>query len=104
MFNQEKHNDQWCCLGFQGAYELAGQRGLGIVVCRENALSCVFRLQFRAVEQGAESKISVPRGVSLSYVSEAGLQFCPWCGSRLSEFYGSRICDLYRSGIAIEST
>ena len=95
-------DDRWCCVVFRDYYERAGQRGFGVVVKRSGSQSPFFKLQFRAVEGGLEQKVSVPPNVVMSLVTDLGVQFCPWCGEKLTKFYGSRINDLYRPDLAIE--
>jgi len=98
-----KNTRPWCCAGFEGNYQRGGHRGAGIVVNRALPDHAFFVLQFRAVEPGSEKEVSGPPHISVSLVSDVGMQFCPWCGTNLTEFYGTRINDLYRPGLAIET-
>lgn len=85
---------RWCCGVFKGWFDQAGQRGFGIVVARLADGQGTFRLQHRAIDKGDPVPSSYPHPLTL--VSEAGIQFCPWCGLNLQEVYGRHFDHLIR--------
>src|SRR5229473_7880860 len=92
---------KWCCLGFQGNYEMAGERGFAVLVERDDRLGIRFLLQCRFVAQKDQSRIQITStDVPISYVSETGMLFCPWCGANLRRVYGKRIAELDRPGLS----
>jgi len=42
----------WCCKAFQGWFQMAGSRGLGVFVSTEQDIDPAFILQFRALDPG----------------------------------------------------
>lgn len=89
----------WCCAAFEGWYNHAGQRGIGILVGRDSSGIPVFTLQYRAIEQGDEKVITATKPVST--VVEVGLQYCPWCGRDLDRWYANYIEILFRPALKI---
>ena len=87
---------------FSGLLRAGGPEGLWRRGQPKRIAKPFFSLQFRAVEGGSEQKVSVPPNVAMSLVTDLGVQFCPWCGEKLTKFYRSRINDLYRPDLAIE--
>jgi hypothetical protein len=74
---------KWCCMGFQGNFQMAGSRGFGIFVSTRDSPEPEFILQHRALDKDSPSlKTSYP----VSLVSDVQIQFCAWCGVRLREF------------------
>jgi hypothetical protein len=68
---------KWCCHIFQGWFQMAGSRGLGVFVSTREQAEPSFILQFRALDPGKP----VPHtNYPLSSVSQIHLQFCPLCG------------------------
>src|SRR5258708_5430450 len=61
----------------------------------------MFVLQHRAIEPNSPRPIDY--NWPLSIVSEIGLQFCPWCGVRLKNWYRKVITELDRSDLAVRS-
>lgn len=89
---------KWCCMGFEGNFQMAGERGFGVFVYRRDGQEACFILQHRAVDQGVVIA-TTERPVSM--VSDIQVQFCPWCGVKLSDFYRNRLLELDRSELRI---
>jgi hypothetical protein len=77
---------EWCCRVFEGWYDLAGKRGLGVLVEQEEDGRPRFLLQFRSVDAGDESKVLTE--VPFEIKGTVGIAFCPWCGKHLEPWYG----------------
>ena len=79
----------FCCAPFQSLVDNAGKRGLGIVAVAEQDLM-FFCIQGRAVhasdEQDLEEILKNTPSVGFTIVSQTGLQFCPFCGAKLSRW------------------
>jgi hypothetical protein len=89
---------KWCCMGFQGDFQMAGSRGFGIFVSTRDSPVPEFTLQRWALDKDSPTlKTSYP----VSLVSDAHIQFCPWCGVRLREFYQKPYTELDRSDLKI---
>jgi len=58
----------------------------------------MFVLQHRAVGPGIEVTTS-PVVAPVSLQTEIGIQFCPWCGVRLAEWYRKSLRELEVSEI-----
>lgn len=76
---------QWCCPVFEGWFAEAGERGIAVLVSRGEGGRPVFLLQHRAVAAGLEQGVSADSPMDL--VSKIEIQFCPWCGVRLRDWY-----------------
>lgn len=89
---------KWCCMGFQGNFQMAGSRGFGVFVASNNGLEPNFILQHRAPDAG-----SPPPDTSypMSLLTDAYIQFCPWCGVRLRNFYRDSCGELDRSDLRV---
>jgi len=89
---------KWCCMGFEGNFQMAGARGFGTFVSRKDGQEPSFILQHRAVDPG----VVVPNsGHPLSLVSDIHIQFCPWCGVKLRDFYKGSLAELDLSNLAV---
>ena len=80
---------------------MAGSRGFGVFVKTDGGSDPMFVLQHRAIEPNSPRPIDY--NWPLSIVSEIGLQFCPWCGVRLKNWYRKVITELDRSDLAVHS-
>src|SRR6266699_3312620 len=89
---------KWCCKGFQGNFQMAGTRGFGIFVSTKDGPEPRFILQHRALDEGSPT-LNTTHPVSV--VSDAYIQFCPWCGVRLREFYRDTYRELDRSDLRV---
>jgi hypothetical protein len=88
---------KWCCKVFEGWFQEAGKRGLGVFGTSEGS-ELAFILQFRALDPGAP----VPRSTSpLSSVSDVHIHFCPWCGADLKKMYRDTFRELDRSELQV---
>ena len=89
---------KWCCKGFEGHFQMVGTRGFGIFVSTKDGPEPNFIMQHRAVDEGSP----VPNTTyPLSLVTDAQIQFCPWCGVRLKKFYLDSYRELDRSELRV---
>lgn len=89
---------KWCCMGFEGNFQMAGERGFAIFVSTRNGPEPAFILQHRSLGPGATiSTAEYP----LSLISDVHIQFCPWCGVKLKDWYRSRLKELDRSELQV---
>jgi hypothetical protein len=64
---------------------MAAARGFAVFAARVESPPAMFVIQHRALDTGAGDP---PFSESpLSLVSDLVIQFCPWCGVKLEEFY-----------------
>jgi hypothetical protein len=90
---------KWCCPGFEGHYNQAGQRGLGILVGRDFTGRLEVTIQYRAADKGEEPVINSEKPVSL--IVDTGMRYCPWCGCDLENWYSDIADSLYRPDLKI---
>lgn len=64
---------------------MAGMRGFGTFAAEIGSTPASFIIQHRALDSGASAPAFSPSPLSL--VSDLVVQFCPWCGVKLDEFY-----------------
>jgi hypothetical protein len=89
---------KWCCKVFQGWFEEAGKRGLGVFVSTQGDPEPAFILQHRALNPG----VPAPQTDSpLSLVSDVHISFCPWCGADLKRAYRDSFRELDRSELRV---
>jgi hypothetical protein len=93
---------KWCCVGFKGNYEMAGQRGPSILVGRDSLGMPEVTLQCRVVDRGQESSIKSDN-YPVSIVTDIRIVFCPWCGRNVEEWYRREIDALFRPHLKISS-
>ena len=91
---------KWCCAGFQAQVQFAGERGMAVIVDTSPEAEPVFVLQHRVVDVGTESGISAR--VPASIVTEIQIQYCPWCGAALHDFYGESVKKFARSDLRVK--
>jgi hypothetical protein len=91
---------KWCCVGFEGACQAAGERGIAVVVDEGSDGKGEFFLQARAFDLGTEPHLNL--NVPMSLAIQTGLQFCPWCGVRLQKWYGRHAHELKRPELRID--
>ena len=90
---------KWCCVGFESFYGEAGHQGAGILVGRDSLGDPEFIMQYRAAD--ADHKLEFTGKDPVASVVDIRLQYCPWCGRNLEEWYRNRIEDLYRPHLKI---
>ena len=89
---------KWCCMGFQGNFQIAGSRGFGIFVSTKDGSEPSLILQHRSLDE----RSSAPnRNYPISLVTDVRIQFCPWCGVRLKQFYWDSYRELDRSDLRV---
>jgi hypothetical protein len=89
---------KWCCPPFEGHFQEAGLRGTAVFAANTEGESPLFILQFRSTE--GERPTSEVKGL-LTLVSDTVINFCPWCGVRLSRCYRRTWKELDRSDLKI---
>ena len=90
---------KFCCPGFEHFSEEAGIRGFGLYSDDAPDTEASFVLQFRALDPDGRTPLNAP--TRLTIVSEIRIIYCPWCGTKLKEFYGSCMNDLARPDLRI---
>ena len=90
---------KWCCIPFENHYQIAGERGIAIVVDIRDERDPVFLLQSRAFDLDRTPRLDTAEPMSL--VTETAIDFCPWCGKPLAKWYGRSACDLARPDLVI---
>jgi hypothetical protein len=89
---------KWCCKVFQGWFEEAGKRGLGVFVSTPDHSEPAFILQYRALDPG----VPVPQtDFPLSSVSDVHIHFCPSCGANLKKLYRDSFRELDRPELRV---
>jgi len=80
-----------CCAPFQTAMLDAGKKGIAVLCKNEQGIRC-FCLQARACDADEEDRMknmpdnrAIPK---LRIVTQATIQFCPFCGTRLDDLIG----------------
>jgi hypothetical protein len=87
----------WCCRIFQGWFQQAGSRGLAVFVSTKAGPEPAFILQYRALDPGREAPYT---DYPLSSVVHVQIQFCPWCGANLKNFYRDTFRELDRPNLS----
>jgi hypothetical protein len=91
---------KWCCVGFEAAYQAAGERSIAVIVDESSDSKGEFFLQARTFDIGTEPQLNLT--VPMSLAIQTGLQFCPWCGVRLDKWYGRYVRELKRPEFRID--
>lgn len=91
---------KWCCVGFKGNYEQAGQRGTSILVGRDSLGAPEVTLQCRVVDKGQEGAIDCDN-YPISIVTDLRIVFCPWCGRNVEKWYRKEVDTLFRPDLKI---
>jgi len=83
---------------FEGNFQMAGSRGFGVFVSTRDGSEPAFILQHRAVD----AEVPTPNTeYPVSLVSDVQMQFCPWCGTKLKDWYRNALKDLDRSELRV---
>ena len=90
---------KWCCKMFEGWFQEAGKRGIGVFASVRRDSTASFILQFRALDQGRATPAHSESPIAL--VSDIHIQYCPWCGTNLQKKYASCVQELDRSELAV---
>ena len=91
---------KWCCMGFEGNFQMSGSRGFGVFVSIREGAEPAFILQHRSVDPGAPTPHTE---YPISLVSDIQMQFCPWCGVKLSDWYRKVLKELDRSELGVST-
>ena len=89
----------FCCRAFEYWFERAGERGFGVFSAHDTAPKPLFVIQHRALDRDGSSPAFAPTPFSL--VSDLIIQFCPWCGSNLEDFYRDATLDIDRTNLKV---
>jgi hypothetical protein len=55
---------KWCCMGFEGNFQMAGSRGFGVFVSTYHNSEPAFVLQHRSVDPGIQLRTRRTRSLS----------------------------------------
>ena len=87
-------------MGLREAFCEAGHRGNSIFF-NDVDEPARFVLQMRAIDKDAQPPPECPSPMTL--LSEAIIQFCPWCGAKLSRHYRRHLAALSRPDLVMSS-
>jgi hypothetical protein len=76
---------RFCCRAFEYWHGMAGTRGFGAFAAEMQGAAATFIIQHRALDSDGNPPAFTASPLSL--VSDLVIQFCPWCGVKLDEFY-----------------
>ena len=76
----------FCCAGFKHHFDRAGTRGFGVFAVATLQSKSWFKIQYRCVDPGS-GPISPNTNFPISLIEEVTLNFCPWCGRDLHQWY-----------------
>lgn len=91
---------KWCCIPFENHYQIAGERGIAVVVSMDGR-DPTFLLQSRAFDRNKTPVLETTEPMSL--VTETAIDFCPWCGRPLAKWYARDLQELARPDLTIRS-
>ena len=91
---------RWCCLGFESHVKTAGSRGVSIIGGQDSQGNPEIFLQFRSIDSDLDSQLpNLPFPLSLA--TDIRIMFCPWCGKKVDEHYGSLVGNEIRSDLRV---
>ena len=88
---------KFCCEAFERLHQNAGLREFAVFTARYPDGS-VFVLQHRALDPDALPPFTES---PMSSVSELLLNYCPWCGVTLQQFYRDHLIELDQSELKL---
>jgi hypothetical protein len=88
---------KFCCFGIEELHGNAGLREFAVFTARYPD-GFVFVLQHRALGLDALPPFTES---PMSIVSELLLNYCPWCGVNLKQFYRDNLKELDKSGLKL---
>lgn len=88
---------KFCCHGIEGLHQNSGLREFAVFTARYPD-SFVFVLQHRALDPDVLPPFTES---PMSAISELLLNFCPWCGVNLKQFYCDQPKELDRSDLKL---
>lgn len=92
---------KWCCIPFENHYQIAGERGIAVVLDIADDGDATFLLQSRAFDRNRTPALNTTEPMSL--VTETAIDFCPWCGRPLVKWYARDLPQLARPDLTIRS-
>jgi hypothetical protein len=88
---------KFCCNGIEGVHANVGLREFAVFTARYPD-GFVFVLQHRALDPDALPPFTES---PMSTVSELLINYCPWCGVNLKEFYRDQLKELDKSELKL---
>jgi hypothetical protein len=86
-------NPIFCCAGLEMLISQAGRRGCAVLVVWKSG-ELRFLIQSRGVAYKDEPlAYSVPRGFVINKSSTVNIQYCPFCGRRLSDLVEASVAE-----------
>lgn len=90
---------KFCCRAFEHWNGAAGTRGFGLFAAESEQGPAMFLIQHRALDADTRPPEFSPSPLSL--VSDLIIQFCPWCGTRLDQFYRDTQAQIDRTDLKL---
>jgi len=90
---------KWCCQAFENHHQIAGERGIAIILDMTEERYPTFLLQARAFDHGVTPALETKQPMSL--ITETAIDFCPWCGRSLIKWYTRHLRELAREDLPI---
>jgi hypothetical protein len=94
--------DVWCCTLFKASAQRRGQNDIAIAIENDRRAGLMFWLEFRLVAQKDEDAIAITCPFPVRLAMRQGINFCPWCGRSLRQFYAGRVEHLPISASTLE--
>jgi hypothetical protein len=77
----------YCCEACKWGMQSRGKRGLAIVRRTNDDVGVFFEIEFRAVDEGSEGMVPKGSPVPVALQFQQVIKYCPWCGTKLADFY-----------------
>ena len=93
---------QFCCPGFENGAENDADRGLFISVAEfegEPQFRIAFRSTHKLDRELAREILSKSGTPSILLSACTGMQYCPWCGANLKQYYANSWQEWYNAEI-----
>lgn len=90
---------KWCCIPFENHYQIAGERGIAVILDMTDGRDPTFLLQARAFDRNRTPVLETTEPMSL--ITETAIDFCPWCGKPLLKWYGKHLQELVRADLTL---
>ncbi len=95
-------NMKYCCGGFEYAHKQnSNKRGVSIFTRVDDFDQPTFILLFRSINIDDEKEFSESTQFHKTYyiATERVIQYCPWCGKKLSSFYKKTWINLIKKSL-----
>ena len=90
---------KWCCTPFENHYQIAGERGIAVILEMVDGRDPTFLLQARAFDRDKTPAFETSEPMSL--ITETAIDFCPWCGRPLAKWYAKHLRELVRGDLTL---